>query len=1095
MRYIKSYLLCIFALCFSLYINSEALAAGDAANTPAISFESGFACTIDAVDSKKWEGKVAIYTRNYGESTPPFAGNAIEFVVVNDIIVYINANGKNGTYIPPDGYVVACMIDNSEFIKNIRTGEEVTLSNLKIPIFPQMYFKLGDMIIPIDGVNSVRGASQVILYDQSYGASTGTNGWGMELTVINNAISDIVDMRSDSGAWLDNNSSIPSGGTVISVHRGSPYYSLLREKAKIGDKVVICADNVKLYGAGRIPYDAYNPASLEDNPAAWDQENQKPFDGFRGPNQMIIYDGSYGNRTGTNVYGYEVVVGSDGKIKATGGNDSQIPADGYVLSGHGDKLKLLQKYALLGSTVILNKDKKEARIIFTPNSYLDMAAASIKSAQESLEDTKRKFLDIDYDKVQKIIDTSGDKLKKAQTELNQGRYKELINTVKEIQNDADAAYFMTFESAKVENRAVWLRPKETSVDEIKKHLDMLKDININTVYLETYWNGYAIYPTGNGIMAHNPMYRGLDVLDAYIKEARARGIRLHAWVEDFLAGPAVALKKPEWMAVSRTGKRYFQDSDKNIYYHLNPALPEVRDFLSGLYSDLIKKYDVDGIQFDYMRYPVSGDYSDDFGYDAYTRSLFESYAGFDPINLKPGDELWDKWCEFRRNIVSSFVYRIVSEIKSVKPDIKISADVRPDYDKAIIDTYQDARDWTTRDYINNLIPMSYYLYEQPVADDVESTWTFARGHSQVTVGIACFTKIDKKTFIRQIGAVRDANTNGIGIFEFESLFSGGYDIALKLGAFSRPAMATDADPKQTVKSVLDDVLRKIDGIYIRYGGMSGKQAERYRKLIQDLMTDLINCEDNLEKACSYKDKITDYLNILGSDESLNEEIAKRIGFDLNTAMNIMDEYISEYRFMANRRVKCFQADMPLEVLKSEKAAPVRIKAVFDDDSSAIMYLDGTQYSIKSSDADVADVEEGVLRVKGNKGKAAITIDILDTFNFGTVKGADRKIEFGVNPRDEDLVNPAYPSLTAPKVTDTKVNLDWSGQVADSNIAGYIVFRNGSKIARVSGTKFCDVDLRPEAVYFYKVYGFDASGRIIFRSKELIVKTKAAKDER
>jgi hypothetical protein len=79
---------------------------------------------------------------------------------------------------------------------------------------------------------------------------------------------------------------------------------------KVGDTVTIAVDNIKPYSAGKITYDALNPMSLEDNPFAWDEEKGEPYDSFRGPDQIIIYDSSYGGYTGTNPYGYEVAVGS-----------------------------------------------------------------------------------------------------------------------------------------------------------------------------------------------------------------------------------------------------------------------------------------------------------------------------------------------------------------------------------------------------------------------------------------------------------------------------------------------------------------------------------------------------------------------------------------------------------------------------------------------------------------------------------------------------------------------------------------------------------------------------------------------------------------
>jgi hypothetical protein len=76
--------------------------------------------------------------------------------------------------------------------------------------------------------------------------------------------------------------------------------------------------------------------------------------------------------------------------------------------------------------------------------------------------------------------------------------------------------------------------------------------------------------------------------------------------------------------------------------------------------------------------------------------------------------------------------------------------VWPDYDKTVIDTIQNPKDWTIRDYLNILIPMSYYLHEQPVTEDINKTQAFAKGHAQVNVGLATTTRIDTNILLRQI---------------------------------------------------------------------------------------------------------------------------------------------------------------------------------------------------------------------------------------------------------------------------------------------------------------------------------------------------------
>jgi hypothetical protein len=51
----------------------------------------------------------------------------------------------------------------------------------------------------------------------------------------------------------------------------------------------------------------------------------------------------------------------------------------------------------------------------------------------------------------------------------------LIKTVNDIQNDADQAYYMTFGSQKWKTEQYGIGLERPILDEVKKHLDMLKD--------------------------------------------------------------------------------------------------------------------------------------------------------------------------------------------------------------------------------------------------------------------------------------------------------------------------------------------------------------------------------------------------------------------------------------------------------------------------------------------------------------------------------------------------------------------------------------------------------------------------------------------
>ncbi len=1054
--------------------------------TPEIILQDNTSCPVDLIDEDRKEGKVIIYTRNYGEFTDPFDADTFELVVVNNIIASKNTNGATGTYIPTNGYVLSYTGPDKNLADILVVGDSLTLSGIDMPVSPDMYFRLDDIIVPIDQINSIRNANQTVLYKPSHGETTKTNPWGIELTAINGIITHIADMIGEEGKAPENNSYIPENGMVISLHSGSSYYKQVQEKAKVGDNIAIFDDSLKLYSAAKVSFAAMNPMTIEDNPAAWDAAEGKPYDSFRGPNQLIIYDSSYGESTGTNPYGYEVAVSSEGRVISTGGNDLKIPEGGYVLSGHGDKLNWLSNNALLGSSVSLSPDRKEVVVILTPDSYISRASFSIEAAKERLDFAKLNYLDVDYEKIQSMIDMAEARLKDIQARTESGAFEDLVKSVKEMQKAADEIYFMTFESPLVENRAIWLRPKETGIEGVRKKLDMLKELNINTIYLEAYFNGYSIYPSENEFMVQNPIFKGFDVLDAYIKEAHSRGIELHAWVENFLVGPPIAEKKPEWMAVSKKGDLYYLENGKTKYYFLNPALPDVRDFLSGLYKELVKKYPIDGIQFDYMRYSHSGDYTNDFSYDMYTRQLFKAYTGTDPASLDVQDELWEKWCEFRAHIISSYAYRVISEIRSINPNIHISADVWPEYAKTIADIYQDPKAWTRKDYIDTLIPMSYYLHEGPVVDDLINTWAFSRGHSQITSGIATFTRVDKKVLIRQIDAVRSANTNGIAIFEFDSLYGSSYDEALKLGVFSKPSMVTGRNPEQAIRAVLDDIIRKIDDIYIPCKAMDHRQGENYKKLFAGIPAELTG--DKAETAVKLKYTIQDILKTIYEDQDLKKEAAHRISADLNTVINILDAKTSNLRFMSGHTVSEFQIELPFNAAIAGSAVPIKVRAVFDD--SSIMYLDKSQYRIKSGNPAAVETEASVLRIKNKDKSAVITVDILDNFLLSSENDLNRKVQFLIDKTMHDAMNSSESfDLKATGQGYRKVLLDWGRKLVDSDISGYIVCRDDDEIARVSSTSYYDRDLSPDTVYNYQIHGFDSSGNIVYKSNQLIFNTK------
>ncbi|MFG6685856.1 glycoside hydrolase family 10 protein [Mariniflexile sp. HNIBRBA6329] len=149
-------------------------------------------------------------------------------------------------------------------------------------------------------------------------------------------------------------------------------------------------------------------------------------------------------------------------------------------------------------------------------------------------------------------------------------------------------------------------------------LDNLKANGYNTVFLQVRPESDALYAssidpwsywlTGTQGKAPTPFW---DPLEFAIKEAHARGLDLHAWLNPYrvkqtpamvLAPNNVANLHPKWTFQARLNK-----TDKALSLKmLNPGLPDVRNYIVRVIEDIANRYDVDGIHFDDYFYPYSG---------------------------------------------------------------------------------------------------------------------------------------------------------------------------------------------------------------------------------------------------------------------------------------------------------------------------------------------------------------------------------------------------------------------------------------------------------------------------------------------------------
>lgn len=248
----------------------------------------------------------------------------------------------------------------------------------------------------------------------------------------------------------------------------------------------------------------------------------------------------------------------------------------------------------------------------------------------------------------------------------------------------------------------------SSLNSIKETVQTCKNSAITDIYVVVWNKGRTLYPSaimntefGIPIMAE---YTGRDPLQEMITEAHKENIRVHAWFEygfsssnNNIAGPDVILDKyPQWAA---------RDVSKAIlvssggFRWMNGINPDVQNFMKSLVLEVVKKYDVDGVQGDdrLPAMPIKG------GYDDYTVQLYKAEnAGAAP----PSNENTTAWIDWRTNKLTEFLGDLYKAVKAEKPNVIVSSSPSV-FPFGKTNYLQDWPTWLDKKYCDYVIPQLY----------------------------------------------------------------------------------------------------------------------------------------------------------------------------------------------------------------------------------------------------------------------------------------------------------------------------------------------------------------------------------------------------
>lgn len=566
------------------------------------------------------------------------------------------------------------------------------------------------------------------------------------------------------------------------------------------------------------PISAINPTILTNSTASF-------YPGLRGANQMIIYTPEYGVRTNTNEFGAEAIVNGN-IVTSLSGADSIIPSDGLVISAHGSAKKWLNENIIVGSKVYVNAEAKTLTVYITSDSFLYGAKATISEAKGIMNYYASNSYMSDFKKADHYIDKAQDYLKKAEREPKSvQKYSGLAIDA------ANSALANSIPYNSQEFKGIWVRPTETNADAIVKTIEKIQDSGIDNIFLETYFHGKTIFPSKTmesyQFLTQNEKFAGFDPLKVWVEEAHKRGIKVHIWFETFYVGndnpkdnpKSILAVDPQW---GNKTKRDFDSLNpvpslsEHGGYFIDPANPEVQQFLENLITEIICTYHPDGINLDYIRYPQSiaakfaGYDLSNWGYTEYARNEFKTMYGVDPIELSQSDPLWQSWCKYRQDKVSAFVLRISKLARSNRTIL--TAVIFPDRQKALETKQQDWKTWSACNYIDGFTPLLLTCDARTASLMMQDVIRNKCPNTDLYAGLfITFMNGSNEDLIRQIHEARKLKTKGVILFDYAHL-GDRYVDTLTSSVFSQPeAIESNIPPQMQVRKKHKFWRRKITG--------------------------------------------------------------------------------------------------------------------------------------------------------------------------------------------------------------------------------------------------------------------------------------------
>ncbi len=326
--------------------------------------------------------------------------------------------------------------------------------------------------------------------------------------------------------------------------------------------------------------------------------------------------------------------------------------------------------------------------------------------------------------------------------------------------------------------ALWITRWDTrSEQDIVDAVARAHDLGVTDIFWQVRGSFDAFYPSdlepwGEFLLDREGQPPAHDPLAVALREAHARGLRLHAWINALPLWRGTTPPRdrrhafhthPAWRLHDASGR---PEPLHEGYVMANPVLEDVHEHIARVCADLATRYAIDGLHLDYIRYgkPV-GKTPLRYPRDARTISQFERAMGLHDLGTPEGERAYQRWIADR---ITSLVRRIRASVKGVRSDIEVSAAVwrHPSIAREVY--LQDAARWAREGLLDRVVPMIYTELETQLVGDW-AAWREAvpDGGARLTIGLGVYKHVPGET-AEQVALAE--GSDGFSLFAYSSLF-------------------------------------------------------------------------------------------------------------------------------------------------------------------------------------------------------------------------------------------------------------------------------------------------------------------------------------